>query len=238
MKRMITALAAFVCLATFKAAPVAAMQNQGFYAGAFGGANWLQVSKHKGHGSHQGGNKLEFDVGYALGGFGGYKFCGGFRVEGEISYRYNKLKKVKFGCDNIDFASASDVDVDCNGSYRSYSSGSYGSYDSYGSGSHHKNKGHLKAWSYMVNAYYDIPAGWDCYSILPYIGFGLGYSQQKLKTPHICEAKKNGFAWQVMLGLDYVIDCNMDVALEYRFHKGKAEHFYNHDLLLVGKYHF
>lgn len=217
MKKFFTVLAALACVAAFKAAPAAAQQQYpGFYAGAFGGANFLQTEK-----KHC--TKYEFDTGYNVGVLLGYKFCGGFRVDAEVCYRYNRLRKIKFGDDSFSF-SGSEGD--------GFDSGSFSSSSSSG-----RCKKHFYSWSYMANAYYDISIpGCECYSFFPYVGAGVGYSQTRLKS--FCNHKKHGFAWQVMAGLAYVIDCNMDVALEYKFHKGPHNRIYDHGLSLVGKYHF
>lgn len=232
MKRFFTALAALVCLAT-TAAPASASMQEGFYAGGFIGANFVQTSKKKKHKHHdssqfgrRGRNKhVDFDTGVAVLGFGGYRFCGGFRVEGELAYRYNKAKKGKSHCNNFDGSGSS-------------------------SNRRHHKKGELTQFSYMVNGLYDIPVGWDCgcNPIVPYIGVGIGGSNQRWKKHHQFnfdvshrrhrKNEKNGFAWQVIAGLSYVIDCNFDASLEYRFFKGSAPHFYNHAVGLAGKYHF
>jgi opacity protein-like surface antigen len=57
-----------------------------FYVGGFGGANWLNFKRHD-------GIKLKNSIGYVAGGSLGYKFCNGFRVEGEVAYRRNPLKR-------------------------------------------------------------------------------------------------------------------------------------------------
>lgn len=56
-----------------------------FYAGAFGGANWLNF-----HRFHDTKPKSKVGVAGALS--LGYKFNNGFRVEGEVAYRKNHLK--------------------------------------------------------------------------------------------------------------------------------------------------
>lgn len=203
MKKFILALAAVACLALVKTAPVAA--EQGFYAGAFAGANFLQTNKRH----HV---DVDFDTGYAVGLIGGYSWCNGLRAEGEITYRYNKLKSVKFFDERFHV------------------------------------KGHLHSWSYMVNGFYDFQIG-SCWNIVPYIGAGIGYSNQELKLGHRGSSsssdetrrhhgKKNGFAWQVLAGLTYVIDCHWDASLEYIFHRGRANNIYDHSLGLAGRYHF
>lgn len=212
---------------------------EGFYVEAFGGANWIQTNKnankHRGSsdesfdgstsGRKQKKHKLEFDTGYIVGGAIGYRLCNGLRFEGEVSYRRNQLKKFK---DNKDQH--------------------YACQD-------HKSRGHFQSISYMANLLYDFDlSAWDCccwnpcYEIVPYLGVGIGYDNQKFKRSqdeHFDVSgrrhkndDKNGFAWQVIVGLGYEIDCNADVALEYRFHQGREERLYNHSLDLAAKYHF
>ncbi len=214
------ALAALVCLAAFKAAPASANQQEGMYAGGFVGANFIQFSNKK----HR--PKVEFDTGVAVAGFGGYRFCGGLRAEVEVAYRYNRIRKISFH----DFSISDDASVSS-------------------SGRRHKSRGNLNQWSGMVNGLYDIPVGWDCCSnsIVPYVGVGIGYAHQEYKNGRNLEfdgchksdrTKKYGFAWQVLAGLTYVIDCHFDASLEYRFFKGNANRIYNHAVGVTGKYHF
>lgn len=55
-----------------------------FYAGAFGGANWLNI--------HNKTIDPKTHTGYTGAVSFGYKFNNGFRVEGEVAYRRNHLK--------------------------------------------------------------------------------------------------------------------------------------------------
>lgn len=86
MKRLFLILTALVAIALPKASQ--ALDVEGFYAGALGGLNWIQDSGHP---------KLDFKTGWLAGGYIGYRMCGGFRAEAEATYRYNKIKSVKFG---------------------------------------------------------------------------------------------------------------------------------------------
>lgn len=63
-------------------------ENEGFYAGASAGVNFLNVKSH--HHFH-----LHTKTGYSLALFGGYKFCNDFSLEAEVNYRNNGLKSVK-----------------------------------------------------------------------------------------------------------------------------------------------
>jgi len=76
-------------------------------------------------------------------------------------------------------------------------------------------KGGLKtfAWSTMLNALakYDLGCGWQ-----PYAGFGLGWYYMRAKAGDD-KASKNGFAWQLIGGIDYAIDANWSLFAEYKW---------------------
>jgi opacity protein-like surface antigen len=57
--------------------------------GAFGGANWLNVNRIE-------GVKIKTKLGFVGGGSLGYKFSNGFRLEGEVAYRQNRLDSKHF----------------------------------------------------------------------------------------------------------------------------------------------
>lgn len=61
----------------------------GAYVGGFGGVSFLHNSDLVAPGYYD--TKLDYDLGPALGFVGGYRFDEGFRVEGEMSYRYAKI---------------------------------------------------------------------------------------------------------------------------------------------------
>lgn len=75
MKKMICLLSSLVGLAAFGNA-----QADNFYAGAFGGINWLQNNHHHQHAR----------TGYLVGADIGYKWCNGLRTEFEFAYRNNR----------------------------------------------------------------------------------------------------------------------------------------------------
>jgi len=75
----------FICSAILALTYTTAVKaDEGFYAGAFGGANWLDISSH-----------VEMKTGFLVGGSIGCKWCNGLRVEGELGYRRNKLNHFK-----------------------------------------------------------------------------------------------------------------------------------------------
>lgn len=77
-------------------------QNQGFYVGGFGGANWLHQRKIP---------EIKTDVGYTGAGAVGYKFENGIRIEGEGAYRRNTLKLKHSHCKGHTSATSGMVNV-------------------------------------------------------------------------------------------------------------------------------
>lgn len=84
MKKFLLTLTALVAMT----AGSVAQACDGFYAGAFGGANWVTDTV-----SHV---DFDFDTGYTGALSAGYGWDNGCRVEGEYSYRHNDLDHVKF----------------------------------------------------------------------------------------------------------------------------------------------
>ena len=209
MKKTIFALVAAVAALT-AIQPTEAQAQEGFYVGGFGGANFIQTSKKDDF-------DLKYRTGYAVGGSVGYKWCQGFRVEAEASYRHNRLK-------SFEFFEGDDFEEDVKGHLSSWSFMANALYD-------------------MDLGCWDSCSSWD---IVPYVGFGIGYARQRIKFSededsgfnfHEHEAK-NGFAWQLIAGLAYEISPCTDIAIEYRFNKGPEKKLYNHTAALAVKYHF
>lgn len=89
--------------------------------------------------------------------------------------------------------------------------------------------GHLLSQSIMANGFYEF----DCsfWNIRPFVGAGIGYDFQRVhgdRGQFSFSEHKNGFAWQVMGGLAYRFCTNVDLTLEYRFHKGPIRNICNH----------
>lgn len=152
-------------------------------------------------------HKLHVDpkVGYTVGGTAGYAFGYGIRTEAEILYTRNKIK-----CSN----------------HQLFESDS-------GALNRIKNRaaGRLSTWTYMGNLLYDIPTGMG---FTPFLGFGLGYIQQKatwrirsLQHKVRFNKKETGFAWQFITGVAYPLCENVDVSVEYRLFKGH-QHMIDH----------
>lgn len=195
MKKMICLFAAM--LAFVLPTAVSALDVEGFYVGALGGANFLETNRRN-------NTRLNFKTGYNAGGMIGYRWCSGIRLEAEASYRYNKIRNLKFG-----------------------------------SATFHPG-GHYRSWSYMANAYYDF-SDWQYWCITPYVGVGIGYTNERVRVGNSdisFHRDRNGFAWQVIGGLAYPICDVAEIAVEYRFHKGRAERFYHHFAGATIRYYF
>lgn len=104
-----------------------------------------------------------------------------------------------------------------------------------------RNKAHVWSNSYLVNAFWDIPWCND-WCLKPFVGGGIGYATQRLGFRHSSRYnnsdKKNGFAWQVIAGLAYPICDNLDISLEYRFHKGRLKDVYSQNVGAGLRYYF
>lgn len=106
---------------------------------------------------------------------------------------------------------------------------------------HHGEKisvhGHAKSWSFMANGYYDLPVDWI---VTPYVGGGIGYETCCGHMSHNSfkgKISENGFAWQLMAGLNYDLTDDIQVNLEYKFHKAKQD-AYDHALVVGMKRFF
>lgn len=191
MKKMMFLLAAVLAYAMPSA--VSAIDVEGFYVAGLGAANWLSTNKHHHH---------RYNVGWAAGGMIGYRWCQGWRLEAEATYRNNQARR--------------------------------------------HNARHYYSWSFMANGYYDF-ADFGCcmWDITPYVDAGIGYTTERVGRRHRSGGtyynrhhRKNGFAWQVGAGLAYPIWECAEIALDYRFHKGRAHKFYNNTLGAVLRWYF
>lgn len=105
--------------------------------------------------------------------------------------------------------------------------------------------GHTRSISYMANLYYDLPF---CFWVTPYVGGGIGYAQNRFNIHnHYSDfsRKRNGFAWQVMAGLEYDLcnlsDClsNWSASIEYRYYRpSRLRHTNFNDLNFDLRYNF
>lgn len=97
MNKLIATFFLFCALLTCKGfATECEMKENGIYAGAFGGANWLYLPD-----MHH--VKSEFKTGYLTGVSLGYRFVDLVRVEAEVSYRNNSINKIKYHGEDIHF---------------------------------------------------------------------------------------------------------------------------------------
>lgn len=220
MKKLFITLATLAALAVPTA--MQAFDGEGAYAGGIIGANWVHFKGHSKHRDSDFKQRRSFDTGWLGGVHVGYRFCGGWRVEGEVSYRDNEGKRAKRRHNDL-------VVVDENSNHR---------------------KGHkpnLETWSFMVNGLYEIS---NCWCITPYVGLGIGYDDTEIKGikkhhhRHTDETlvavdgnngrhhkkhhkDESGFAWQILVGGLYPIDDCLELGLEYRFHHGKKDIYNN-----------
>lgn len=87
----------------------------------------------------------------------------------------------------------------------------------------HSVKMAVETYSVMGNVLYDFDL---CSDWTPYIGFGLGYAQNKAKVDHKnfdLSFKDDGFAYQGIAGVSYKICNKTNVGLEYRYFASKSE---------------
>jgi opacity protein-like surface antigen len=99
------------------------------------------------------------------------------------------------------------------------------------------NHGHFQTSSYMANLYWGLPI--SCCSIKPFMGLGVGYDSQQLRSSNsriIFRQNWNHFSWQAIAGLSLPIFCNTEMSVEYKFHQGGCK-FYNHSVGIGLIYH-
>ena len=217
MKKFFAILSAMICMATVSEAsssyPIPGRYDDqcvgqcedpcvgqcepscGFYVGAFGGANWLNIRKMDGF-------RLKSKTGYTGALSLGYKLDNGFRFEGEVGYRRNRLH-------------AKDRDDVF-----------YSGYDKRNHGSRY-TWSYMANFLYdfeEVSCY--IP------NVVPYVGFGLGYAHSHTDIKGHGEYSKeyskernkksgNGFAYQGIAGVGYRLTDTTTLGVEYRYFAGK-----------------
>ena len=165
--------------------------TQGFYVGISGGASWwndLFTSR-----SDDPGQLIEIDqdIAYYVGGFIGYRFCNGIRLEGELGYR------------NGDVNDAIVYDGPSTGNpVRVVTS-------------------EVRALSYMANVFYDCSlCACNC-CMRPYFGVGFGVTDFDIElvvdSPTIeMDDDDTVFCYQLIVGLAYPIWDSLDLHVEYR----------------------
>ncbi len=106
-------------------------------------------------------------------------------------------------------------------------------------GGHH-GKGHLNTWQGMANVLFECPL--FC-NFKVYLGGGAGYACARGKWTSqysflgSVHHKKNGFAWQAILGLTYPICQHTDLSVEYRYFDVDS-HVTNHKFGLAIRQYF
>jgi opacity protein-like surface antigen len=148
-------------------------------------------------------------TGYVFTAAAGYLFKFGLRIEAEAAYRRNKIYHRDSHLFDMELSQPA--------------------------------KGHFQSMSYMMNFLYDIPTN---FWIVPYFGGGAGcaynrhhYKVEDLGSVFHSEQHKNGFAWQGIGGLAFVIG-HFDITLEYRYYKPNVKKYNDQNVLLGLRYHF
>jgi len=78
----------------------------------------------------------------------------------------------------------------------------------------HNASGDLKAYSFLVNGYYDMVKG---KKIVPYLTAGVGVAKVDADINHRAHVEDMGLAYQVGAGIAYHISDNWHIDLKYRF---------------------
>ncbi len=196
------------------------VDREGFYIGGYGGVNFLSTDikfRHEDGSS----SRLKFNTGYVGAASLGYRFSSNIRLEFEYSYRSNKNSK-HFEHDKVELED-NEVELEDNEVELEHCR-------------RNRLQGQFWSNSYLVNIYYDLPWCNDWF-LTPYVGAGIGYAAQHTKAKvnldeffSSSSAKKNGFAWQVIVGVAYPIGDSLDMFVDYRFNEGKADHVYNQNV--------
>ncbi|MFA6916788.1 MAG: outer membrane beta-barrel protein [Parachlamydiales bacterium] len=153
------------------------------------------------------GFDYRYNNGYIASGSLGYRWCHGIRWEFEYAYRWNKIKEIKIPWCNFPGC----VFPGCNNPWHKKKP----------KGENYRNS------SLMVNLLWDIPLEdfGICTCITPIFGLGAGYDLQ-----HAFEDSKNGFAWQVIVGVGYRLTPCTNVSIEYKWHGGPLTYIFNHSV--------
>jgi len=101
--------------------------------------------------------------------------------------------------------------------------------------------GHVHSNAFLVNGFWDI-SFCNNWCLKPFVGAGIGWANQRLDHDHhFCNKdrnKKNGFAWQVIAGVEYELCNNIDLSIEYRFFQGGLSHVYSQAVGAGFRYNF
>ncbi len=237
MKNFLFLLTAFIALTATQV-----RADECLYAGVFGGANWLDVSKSGHRNDSRGGAKADFDVGYLIGGSIGYRWCGGLRLEGEIAYRSNEIKNAHFrriwsdssservklkGHSHVTTYMANvlyDWPFECS-PFKVYVGGGIG-YANSKFNAHKRRHKHCSGSSYYSCSTKGEPTETPALPTLPTppaltsnenIAKGNEDGSSSDSHKHRCGKNHNGFAAQAIVGLGYNICDDFDITVEYRY---------------------
>jgi opacity protein-like surface antigen len=155
--------------------------------------------------------ETRFKTGFNVSGYAGYKFDNGFRVDAEVGYSENDVKRhnnLTAGGAVID---ALDVAVLTRG-VPAATNPTVGTVIGNG------GKGRLRNLSVFGNAYYDFNRGG---ALQPYIGAGVGVQEVKVRYEPsdvpVANGKKAKFAYQLMAGLTYKISPSFELFGQYNY---------------------
>jgi opacity protein-like surface antigen len=155
--------------------------------------------------------ETRFKTGFNVSGYAGYRLDNGFRVEAEVGYSENDVKRhnnLTVGGTNID---ALDVAVLTRG-VPAAANPTVGTVIGNG------GTGRLRNWSIFGNAYYDFNREG---SLQPYIGGGLGVQEAKVRYQPsdvaVASGKKAVFAYQLMAGATYKISPSFELFGQYNY---------------------
>jgi opacity protein-like surface antigen len=132
-----------------------------------------------------------------VGGYGGYRFSNGIRIEGEVTYRRNELDKLKIDNDAgvgvaLGVGSLNGLTADADGDVSSV--------------------------SFMANAWFEPQVG---KGLLPYVGGGIGGTHVSADASvlgvTIVDDSDTVLSGQVGAGLGYAVTPNIVVGADYRF---------------------
>ncbi|MDP1835227.1 MAG: porin family protein [Chlamydiales bacterium] len=193
-------LLTLLCLLTFTQAPAQASVLEGTYFGAIGGMNQLKYDQ----------DYFEAYIGYALGGFCGYKFDNGLRLEGEVSFRRNKMTDSFMVIDDFN-----EINVDLEMQTKITSVMANALYEFCPRS--------------ICTPYFGLGIG---YAHISQNGF-----LEALGGRAVFRGDTDQFAWQAILGLNRRLTPDCDFAVEYRYLNPGA-HLENHGVVLSLKRFF
>lgn len=221
MKRYISL---FIALASLSANSTLKASEWGPYAQIMAGPNWANLETR----SQSKSRHAAFDLkqGFMVGAAFGYRFCPGFRVEEEYSYRHARIR---------DFKSQRG---DLSGVSRRHACA------------------HAQISAVLVNLLFDIPFSYCAFVPYLGGGAGYGWKTGRsgrgkvsdeevfdenqtpiVKNHHHRRRIRGGFAWQGIAGITFPFTCNTDIALEYRYFS-LASHRHSNTFAVVTRFYF